>query len=138
MVDEGDDGIDCATYTHARRHPMVLGNIGGWTPPFQLSLTQVAVIVVVFVIEFQTRHIWGGWVPRIPGVLLTIALPCVLAWVVRATRIEGRSLPRLALGVLHYLWTPGRGHLGGRAYRPARPSAPFLAAIYVADDGGTR
>jgi hypothetical protein len=37
-----DDEIICATYTHARRHPMVLGNIGGWTPPWQLKLVDVA------------------------------------------------------------------------------------------------
>jgi hypothetical protein len=132
---DGDGTIGCATYTHARRHPMVLGNIGGWTPPFQLSLTQIAVIVVVFVLEIQTRHLWVGWVPRIPGVLMTLALPCVLAWVVRRTRVEGRSLPRLAVGALRYLWAPTRGQVGGRAYRPARPSAPFLTAIYVADGG---
>ena len=46
MYDEDDDqSIQCATYTHARRHPMVLGSIGGWSPPFQLTMTQLGVLL---------------------------------------------------------------------------------------------
>ena len=87
MSDELDAEIVCATYTHARRHPMVMGQIGGWTPPFQLTLTQLAVLIVSFVIETQTWQYWGRFFPRMAGVVLALGLPCLLAWIVRRTRI---------------------------------------------------
>jgi hypothetical protein len=131
MNDELDAEIVCATYTHARRHPMVMGQIGGWTPPFQLTLTQLAVLIVTFVIETQTWQWWGRFLPRMAGVVMALGLPCLLAWVVRRTRIEGRSLPRFVAGWLVYVAMPRRGRVGGRAYRPSRPLWPYYERIYV-------
>lgn len=133
MTDErGDEQIVCATYTHARRHPMVLGQIGGWTPPFQLTLTQVFVLFVGFVIEYQTWRWWGGHLPPGLGVMVFIALPCTLAWATRRARVEGRSLPRTAIGWLAFLARPRPGRAGGRTYRQPRPSAPGRTPVYVA------
>lgn len=132
MTALGDDEILCATYTHARRHPMVLGNIGGWTPPFQLTLVQVGVLIVAYLVEMQTWRWWGAHLPRAVGVAVAAGVPCLLAWVVRRTRLEGRSLPRLAFGWFQYLAAPKGGSVGGRPYRPARPAAPFRAPVYVA------
>ena len=133
MDDDDLDGeIICATYTHARRHPMVLGNIGGWTPPFQLSLVQVAVLLVAYAVEFRTWQYWGRFLPQTWGIIIALGAPAGLAWAVRHTRLEGRSLPRLAMGWIALLATPARGHVGGRAYRHARPSAPLRPALYVA------
>lgn len=131
-MSEADDEIICATYTHARRHPMVLGNIGGWTPPFQLTLVQVAVLIVAYVVELQTWSVWGAYLPAAPGLILAIGLPCLVAWGVRHTRIEGRSLPRLAVGWVQFLARPRQGAVGGRPYRPERPRAPLGGYIYVA------
>jgi hypothetical protein len=131
-MSDADDEIICATYTHARRHPMVLGNIGGWTPPFQLTLVQVAVLIVAYVVEVQTWSMWAGHLPTALGLVLAIGLPCLLAWAVRHTRIEGRSLPRLAVGWLQFLARPRRGAVGGRPYRPERPRAPLGGYVYVA------
>jgi hypothetical protein len=132
MGDDADDEIICATYTHARRHPMVLGNIGGWTPPFQLTLVQVAVLIVAYVIEVQTWPLWGAHLPVSVGLVIGGGLPCLLAWAVRRTRIEGRSLPRLAVGWIQWLTMPRNGQVGGRPYRPERASAPLGGRLYVA------
>jgi TcpE family len=132
MNDDLDAEIVCATYTHARRHPMVMGQIGGWTPPFQLTLTQLAVLIVTFVIETQTWQWWGAIFPRMAGVVVALGLPCLLAWIVRRTRIEGRSLPRFVAGWFTYAAMPRGGRVGGRAYRPSRPLWPYYERIYVA------
>lgn len=132
MAEQTDERIRCASYTHARRHPTVIGQIAGWTPPFQLSPAQVVVLLVMLVVESQT---WRWWGPRLPGmtdVLVAVALPCVLTWAVRRGRLEGRSLLRTTIGWLA-LWTSPRvGRVGGRAHRPARqqllPSAPVFVA----------
>jgi hypothetical protein len=131
-TDQSGEWIGCATYTHARRHPMVLGNIGGWTPPFQLTVTQLVVLVVTYGIEMQTWRWWGELLPRRLAMVVALVLPCILAWIVRRTRVEGRSLPRLARGWLALLAAPRRGRVGGRPIRPLRPSAPLRAGIYVA------
>jgi hypothetical protein len=132
MTDEPDESMVCATYTHARRHPMVLGQIGGWTPPFQLTVTQVVVVVITFVIEVRTWPLWGSHLPRLAALVLLVAVPCTLGWVVRRTRMEGRSLPRVGLGWLLLFAMPRGGRVGGRAYRATRPGSPFRSAIFVA------
>jgi hypothetical protein len=131
-ADSGEADILCATYTHARRHPMVMGQIAGWTPPFQLTLTQVAVVIVTLVIETQTWRWWGHLLPRLGGILVVLGLPCLLAWAVRRTRLEGRSLPRYALGWLALVAEPHGGRVGGRAFRPRRPLWPSEERVYVA------
>ena len=131
--DEEDvEGIVCATYTHARRHPMVLGHIGGWTPPFQLSIPQLGVVIVTIWAEAQTYRWWGELVPRLLGLMLAVLIPCGLAWAVRSARVEGRSLPRTALAYLMLAWMPRQGMVNGRAWKQARTSHPGLAKVYVA------
>jgi hypothetical protein len=130
--DDLDMQIECATYTHARRHPMVLGNIGGWTPPFQLTLVQAAVVLVTLGLEAKTYSWWSGAMPPVAAAVAALGFPCVLAWAVRRTRIEGRSLPRLALGWIQYAAAPRRGTVSGRAYQPGRPARPLAAPIFVA------
>src|SRR5688572_19420529 len=88
--------ITCATYTHARRHPMVLGRIAGWTPPFQLTISQLAVLLVMFLVLVWTWHLWGPLVPGSSGVLVVVGVPSGAAWAARRARVEGRSLPRAA------------------------------------------
>lgn len=133
MSDEQDDQeIVCATYTHARRHPMVLGQIGGWTPPVQLTVTQIIVLVVTVLIEVKTWRWWGAHLPMMLRVIVFLAVAYFMAWAVRHPRAEGRSLPRAALGWLLFLCRPRRGRVSGRAYRLAGPSRPGRAAVVVA------
>lgn len=132
-MDEDDElGIECATYTHARRHPMVLGHIGGWTPPFQLSLPQLGAVVVTVWLEVQTYRIWGGLLPKSLSLIAAVALPVALAWAVRSARAEGRSLPRTAFAFLTMAWMPRNGQVNGRPYRHARPGYPGATWVYVA------
>lgn len=120
-MDEGEDaGILCASYTHARRHPMVLGRIAGWAPPFQLSVTQLAVLVCSFLALMWSRPAWTIVVPSgLSGVVL-LGGPVGVSWAIRRVRVEGRSLPRAALGWLSLWSQPSAGTVGGRAVREAR------------------
>lgn len=131
-MDDDDGRIACATYTHARRHPMVLGKIGDWTPPFQLTMAQVGVLLGVLFVEVQTWRFWGQVLPPEVGLFVFIAVPAALAWVVRRARVEGRSLLRAVAGWLAYLARPRDGRVGGRANRRARPAQLGMYRVYVA------
>jgi hypothetical protein len=128
-----DDGVvRCASYTHARRHPMVLGRIAGWSPPVQLSITQVVVILVSFV---GLTWSWSLWAPHLPSslsLLIAVGVPVAAAWAVRHLRVEGRSVARTGLGYLTLLSAPRTGRLGGRPYRAARP-VRSQARIWVSE-----
>ncbi|HEX6419036.1 MAG TPA: TcpE family conjugal transfer membrane protein [Acidimicrobiales bacterium] len=136
MVDEPAHHIECATYTHARRHPIVIGQIGGWTPPFQLSLPQVGVLLGTYLLELQTWRWWGALLPGTVGLVVAVGLPCVLAWAVRSARIEGRSLVRAALGYLVFASAPRTGWVAGRPYRHSPAADLRRARVYVAGEGG--
>jgi hypothetical protein len=132
MTEEPDDHVVCATYTHARRHPLVIGNIGGWTPPFQLSLPQLAVLGALFWIEMKTWPLWAHVLPELVSVVLALCLPAAAAWAVRRARIEGRTLARAAVGLLALLSAPRDGRAGGRPVHPGRPRSLASARTYVA------
>lgn len=137
-AEQDEPQITCATYTHARRHPLVLGQIGGWTPPFQLSLTQIGVLLVSLLVEVRTWHLWGAHLPRLLAVVAAVGVPALLAWAARRARFEGRSLPRAALAWSTFLLTPRTGRVGGRPYRQSRPGSPGRDPVYVAAGGPTR
>ena len=123
----GAPAIRCATYTHARRHPMVLGRIAGWTPPFQLSLTQIGVLLVSFYAMVQTWGLWATALPDSLALILGVGIPVGLTWAVRRVRVEGRSLPRAALGWVMLWSVPPKGVLRGRPNREHR--AVSLASV---------
>jgi hypothetical protein len=113
--------LECASYTHARRHPLVLGKIGGWSPPIQLSMAQVAVLVGSYVTLLWGWSLWAHG----PGALNLIVLaggPWLPTWALRAVRIEGRDPLRCAIGLLAYLSAPRRGLLHGKPVTSPRPS----------------
>lgn len=127
MADDPGERITCATYTHARRHPMVIGQIAGWTPPFQLSLVQIGVLLVSFFVMVQTWRLWAEPLPNSLALVVGAGVPIALTWAVRRVRIEGRSLPRAAVGWVSLWCTPHRGMLRGRPYRD--PPAVALAPV---------
>ncbi len=136
MPDAAPEQLMCATYTHARRHPIVLGKIAGWTPPFQVSVPQLGVIVGTFLFEMLTWRFWGALLPRTTAIVIAIALPWVLAWAARRARIEGRSLVRAVAGYAALLSSPPSGRVGGKPYVHARRSDLRGTWISVmADDG---
>lgn len=135
MPDDDQQQVMCATYTHARRHPLVLGHIAGWTPPFQLSLPQLGVVVVTFVVEMMTWRLWGALLPQSLALVIAIGLPWGLAWAVRRARVEGRTLLRAAAGYLTLASSPTAGRVGGRPYADARRADLRRARTFVmADD----
>jgi hypothetical protein len=127
MPDEPAGLVHCATYTHARRHPMVLGRIAGWTPPFQLSLTQVGVLLVSFFFMVKTWALWAVPLPSSLALIVGAGVPIGLTWAVRRVRLEGRSLPRAAVGWVSLWCAPHKGALRGRPYR--EPAAVSLASV---------
>lgn len=135
MSDEEVEQITCATYTHARRHPMVLGQIAGWTPPFQLTLPQVGVLIVGYWIMFQTWGIWARFLPGGVALFLALTIPATFAWAARRARVEGRSLVRTAGGWLSLLMVPRTGRAGNRTYREGRAVALGRTTVYVASSG---
>jgi hypothetical protein len=129
---DDDDQVLCATYTHARRHPMVLGHIGGWTPPVQLSIPQIAVLIAASWIETLTWRWWGAHLPLSIAVLVAIGVPILAAWMARRVRVEGRSLARAGLGWLTWLSLTGHGRVGGRPRVRGRAVALDRCQVYVA------
>jgi hypothetical protein len=130
-MDGHERRVECATYTHARRHPMVLGKIGDWTPPFQLTMPQIGVIVGAVLLETWLWRYWGAHLPAPLAITLFVTVPIILAWVVRHARVEGRSLIRFAGGAVAYMLRPRSGRAGGRSSRPAPPSALHRYRILV-------
>ena len=126
--------VHCATYTHARRHPMVLGRIAGWTPPFQLSLAQIGVLLVGFWVMFQTWRLWAPALPSSLALIIGAGVPIGLTWAVRRVRVEGRSLARAALGWVSLWSTPPKGTLRGRPHREYRPVSLVGVQMNVAAD----
>ena len=123
--------IACASYTHARRHPMVLGRIGGWAPPFQLSIAQIVVAGASFAAMTWSWSAWARFMPDTVAMVVAAGVPVGAAWALRRVRIEGRSLPRAALGYL-VLWSqPAAGVAGGRPYRPGHPRRTAGARTWV-------
>jgi len=127
-----DQRLKCTTYTHARRHPMVVGQIGGWTPPFQLTGPQIGVLLGSIVVESQTWRWWGAHLPSVLGVMIAVGVPCTATWAMRRARVEGRSVVRAVVGRLVLWCRPRTGRVGGRAYRPARPPLVGPARTFVA------
>jgi hypothetical protein len=131
MPSEVPEGVRCASYTHARRHPMVLGRIAGWTPPFQLTVTQIAVLLGSFFGLVWTWELWAGLLPSGAATAVALGVPTGATWAVRRVRVEGRSLPRALLGWLQLAVTPTAGTVAGR---PARAGGRRTAGgrIYLA------
>ncbi|HVX17438.1 MAG TPA: TcpE family conjugal transfer membrane protein [Acidimicrobiales bacterium] len=111
--------VECVTFTHARRHPMVLGKIGGWTMPWQLSVAQLVVLGVAYAVVFVARPLWAHLGPV--NVLVLVAGPWVPAWLVRNGRVEGRDALRWLAGLGDYLAAPKHGECLGRRVRCPRP-----------------
>lgn len=114
------DEIACRSYTHARRYPWVIGSIGGWQLPTQLSLSQLAAMGLTLLMLVQTRGLWAH-LPRMLNLGVEAALPVAAGWGARHLRIEGRSPGRALLGLASYLSCPRQGRIHGRAVRRPGP-----------------
>lgn len=113
-VDDGQDVVECRSYTHARRHPQVIGRIGGWSLPTPITPAQLLVLVGMFVVLVETRGLWS----RVTGdadLLVLALLPMAGAWTIRHVQPEGRSPIRTLCGVAAVVRAPSGGTARGRA-----------------------
>ena len=100
--------LQCRSYTHARRFPLVIGKVGGYALPTPLTPAQVVVLLGTVTVELSTRQHWA----RFPGpidLVVAMLLPLALAWAVRHATVEGRSPLRFGIGLLTYALRPRRG-----------------------------
>jgi TcpE family len=125
-----EESVACRSYTHARRYPWVIGKIGGWNLPTQLSLPQLAAMGTGLLLVVQTRGLWAH-LPRVANLLVEIAVPGACGWATRHLRIEGRAPFRALAGLAAYLAAPPLGRAQGRPLREA-PARSVLCHIYVA------
>jgi hypothetical protein len=106
--------VACASYTHARRHPKVLGKIGGWAPPVRLSFVQLATFASTATVLVMAWDLWVRWLPPVLRLVVIVTAPSLGAWAVRRSRVEGRSLVRTAAGFIALASQPRTGTLAGR------------------------
>ncbi len=116
------EAVACRSYTRARRHPKVVGMIGGWQSPWPLTPTQIAALVVTGIVLLKTKPLWGLVLPF--GVLQLAVIaggPIAAAWAVRHLRVDGRTPLQALQGAVNYLGRPRGGRVRGLAYRAPRP-----------------
>ena len=114
MPDDAPTPVACASYTYARRHPKVIGRIGGWAPPVQLSFVQLGTLAATLVLLAMSWNVWAPSLPPLLRLMVVTTVPAASCWGVRRTRLEGRSLVRTAIGVLTLACQPRDGSLHGR------------------------
>ncbi|MFE4515392.1 hypothetical protein ACFRMQ_14515 [Kitasatospora sp. NPDC056783] len=108
------------SYTRARRHPLVVGKLpgAGRIPGGPYTVTQIVTMVVGFMVLTMTRALWAHF--GLLDIVIMIALPWGLAWVMRYARVDGRDPARAIRSLLVYASAPGAGRLAGRPQRRGR------------------
>ncbi|MFJ6438231.1 hypothetical protein [Streptomyces sp. NPDC091416] len=109
------------SYTRARKHPLVIGKLpgAGRIPGGPYTITQIVTMVVVFGSLALTQSLWARF--GLANILIMIALPWGLAWVLRYARIDGRDPARALRSLLVYASAPAGGRLAGHPQRQVRP-----------------
>lgn len=126
--------IECRSYTHARRHPLVIGKIGGWTIPSPLTPAQLMALIATFLLLLYTRRLWAHF-PGTVNLMVQGGVPIVMAWAVRHLRVEGRSPLRSLLGLGILLSAPRHGVFRGRPFHPGRTRRVRRTRVRFADAG---
>lgn len=125
--------ITCVAYTKARRHPHVVGVIGGKVMPWPSTNTQLGAFIGTALFLLKFRSIWGAFIPVVFQFILIVGLPCLAWWAVRYWHPDDRSPARYAVGVAAYALRPKQGRRNGRAIRLGRaralPARFFCAGI---------
>lgn len=116
--------LDCRSYTTARRFPRRIGDFQGWSLPVPLTVPQLMVGLVTFLVMLLFHGVWarGGVVVN---TFVLLGVTGSVAWSARRSRIEGRAAWRFALGVLS-LWFAQLVEAVDREPRPVRVRARVL------------
>ncbi len=120
------------SYTHALRHPIVIGRIAGWRLPWALSATQLGAVAATTGVLLVTRPVWAhlGGVGNLAVFALTVG---GAGWAARHWRIEGRSPMSVVVGMINVTLGPGCrwGIRNGQPVRALRPVRSWGPAITV-------
>lgn len=109
--------IDCACYTHGRRHPEVLGSLGATQLPFQITsqwLAAFAVTGAVMVVSWIKGGWWTWLLPTPLNAMLCVIVPIAMGVVAQYVRIDGRSPLTGGLAFARYGLRSRRGMVAGR------------------------
>ena len=130
-VSDDDLVLECRVYTHARRHPIVIGNIQGLrippVTPAQLLIGAGSLIMLVV-----TQPLWAHFGGVANG-LIMISVPLGLAFAARALRVEGRAPWRAALGWFNLAAAPRAGKRLGKAERTWSLSRRYSQRSWIAE-----
>lgn len=118
--------IPCRVYTHARRHPVVIGNIQGLRIP-PVTPAQLLVGVGSLVLLTLTAPIWAVFGGVINSVVM-LGIPLGLAFAARALRVEGRAPWRAGLGWFMLAVAPRRGVRLGKPEKVSRVERTYRRA----------
>jgi hypothetical protein len=132
-VADHDDDVEplaCRVYTHARRHPLVIGNIQGLRIP-PVTLAQLGIGIGLLVVLAMTRGLWAHLGSGINGLVL-LGVPLGAAWSAKAVRMEGRAPWRAGLGWLQLWSRPRCGVRFGHRDAPRRPVS-YRGRVWVAE-----
>lgn len=128
---DDDLAIDCRVYTHARRHPVVIGNIQGLRIP-PVTPAQLAIGVGSLLLLTATYPIWAHFGGAVNGFLI-VAVPLGLAFAARALRVEGRAPWRAGLGWLMLMVAPRRGLRLGKPERTSLVERHYRRRTWIAE-----
>lgn len=131
---EEPDSLACRTYTRARKHPLVIGKIGGWALPTPLSPPQLLVLLGSFGLLLYTRSVWGH-LGALANLLVQGGVPLALTWAVRHLRIEGRPPLRTAAGFLSLATSPKGGVAHGTPYHAVRVARASCTRLFFLEIG---
>ncbi|HEY8544007.1 MAG TPA: hypothetical protein VIL36_03135 [Acidimicrobiales bacterium] len=134
-VADDDLVVECRVYTHARRHPIIIGNIQGLRIP-PVTPAQLLVGVGSLMVLVATQPLWAHFGSVVNG-LTMIAVPIGLAFAARALRVEGRAPWRFALGWLNLIAAPKGGKRLGKADRTWYLPRRYTQRSWIAEIQGS-
>ena len=109
--------IDCACYTHGRRHPEVLGSLGLTKLPFQVTGPALGAFFVTGVLMVGT-WVKGGWwtwlLPTPLNAMLCVVVPIAMGVVSQYARVDGRNPFVGGLAFARYGFRSRHGLVAGR------------------------
>lgn len=119
------------SYTRAVRHPLVLGRVGGYQLPVQLTVPQLIVGALVLVIGLALRpliaQVVGG---RVALVVVAVVVFGALI-VAKRVRAQGRNSLQAAAGVVEYVSGSGPRVHGRKVRRAIRTHRPWPTVVPI-------